>query len=330
MVHVRELSKVYRVHQRPPGLVPAFKSIFHRAYRNVPAVQSLSFDIGPGERVGFLGPNGAGKTTTLKMLAGLLHPTSGSALVNGFVPRERSVGLLKSITLVMGQKQQLLWDLPPAETFALNRAIYEVPPAQFQDTVRELSELLELGELVNQPTRQLSLGERMKCELAAALLHRPKVLFLDEPTIGLDVAMQLTVREFVRRYNERYGATVLLTSHYMEDVRALCPRVVVIDKGRLLFDGAIEELVKSVKPNKRIVLKLSRPVDGADAARFGEVMEHEPSRIELDVRPDQLQAAVAGALASLPIADLVVEDPPLEDALRELFRRSRTDGADSR
>ncbi len=325
MIQVRELSKTYRVFRRPPGLAAAFRSLWHRTYDEVHAVEKLSMEIAAGERVGFLGPNGAGKTTTLKMLSGLLHPSSGEVRVAGHEPKERSVAFLKSITLVMGQKQQLLWDLPPAETFAMNRAIYGVDEAVFRETIGELSELLELGGLVNTPTRNLSLGERMKCELAAALLHKPRVLFLDEPTIGLDVTMQVTVREFVRRYNERFGATVLLTSHYMDDVLALCPRVVVIDKGSLLFDGALDGLVRSVRPRKRVVLKFSREVARADVERFGAVAEHEPLRTALEVSPDALQQAVGGAMQALPVADLVVEDPPLEDVLRDLFQRARAD-----
>ncbi len=231
MIDVSELSKSYRVHKRAPGIAAALRSVFRRRYETVKAVEELSFRIAAGERVGFLGPNGAGKTTTLKVLSGLLHPTSGKVQVDGHVPHTRDPRFLKHITLVMGQKQQLLWDLPPSETFALNRAIYDIPRAQAEDTIRELTELLELGELISKPTRQLSLGERMKCELAAALLHRPRVLFLDEPTIGLDVSMQATMRDFIRDYNERFGATVLLTSHYMDDVAALCPRVIVIDTG---------------------------------------------------------------------------------------------------
>ena len=213
VIDVRGLSKHYQVHRRPPGLAAALRSVFRRRYDTVRAVDGIDFSVGEGARVGFLGPNGAGKTTTLKMLSGLLHPTAGEVKVAGHVPRRREADFLKAITLVMGQKQQLIWDLPPAETFAMNRAIYEIPRARFEETLEELVRLLELGDLVNKPTRQLSLGERMKCELAAALLHRPRVLFLDEPTIGLDVSMQATVRGFVRSYNERFGATVLLTSH---------------------------------------------------------------------------------------------------------------------
>ena len=226
--------------------------------KTVAAVDVIDFDIADGERVGFLGPNGAGKTTTLKVLSGLLHPTSGEVSVDGHEPGRRQDVFLKKIMLVLGQKQQLLWDLPPSETFELNRAIYDVPRAQFQATLKELSTLLELGDLVKKPARTLSLGERMKCELAAALVHRPKLLFLDEPTIGLDVSMQATVRHFVRDYNERYGATLMLTSHYMEDVAQLCPRVIVIDHGKIVYDGALEELVTRIRPNKRIVLRFAR------------------------------------------------------------------------
>src|SRR5262250_450278 len=210
-IALRGLTKHYRVHRRPPGMAAAIRSIFHRSYETVRAVEDLSFTIEPGERVGFLGPNGAGKTTTLKVLAGLLHPTAGDVKVVGHVPQRREISFLKQITLVMGQKQQLLWDLPPVETFALNRAVYDIPRAQFDATLGELTELLDLGTIARKPSRQLSLGERMKCELAAALLHRPQVLFLDEPTIGLDVTAQRRIRSFIEAYNPRYGATVLLT-----------------------------------------------------------------------------------------------------------------------
>ncbi len=237
---------MYRVHERPPGLGAALKALFKREYREVRAVDGVSFSVAEGERVGFLGPNGAGKTTTLKMLSGLLYPTSGELRVGGFVPSERKADFLRSVMLVMGQKQQLLWDLPPSETFELNRAIYDVPRAQFRETMDELLALLEIGDVIKKPTRELSLGERMKCELAAALVHRPKVLFLDEPTIGLDVSMQITMREFIRRYNERHNATLLLTSHYMDDVVALCPRIVVIDHGTITYDGPTGELKSRV------------------------------------------------------------------------------------
>jgi ABC-2 type transport system ATP-binding protein len=322
VIEVRGLTKHYRVHRRPPGFKAALRSVFHRPYETVVAVDGISFAIKPGERVGFLGPNGAGKTTTLKMLAGLLHPTSGEAAVAGFTPRLRQADFLKQITLVMGQKQQLLWDLPASETFELNRAIYGVPRAQFNETLAELSRLLELGDLVGKPARQLSLGERMKCELAAALLHRPRVLFLDEPTIGLDVSMQSTVRAFVQAYNERFGATVLLTSHYMEDVAALCPRVIVIDRGRLIFDGALLDLVHQVRPDKRIAVRLSRPVPRADLEKLGRFVSGDGDQAILQVSSTGLPESVARILATLPVSDLAVEDPPLEEVFRELFARS--------
>ncbi len=320
-VDVRALSKTYRVHERAPGLKAALRSVFRRTYKTVHAVSDLSFRVEPGERVGFLGPNGAGKTTTLKMLAGLLHPSAGEATVAGFVPQKRETEFLKRITLVMGQKQQLLWDLPPADTFLLNRAIYGIPDAQYEATLAELDALLDLGEITAKPTRQLSLGERMKCELAAALLHRPSVLFLDEPTIGLDVSMQLAVREFIRRYNEKHGATVLLTSHYMDDVASLCPRVVVIDEGKLRYDGDLPTLVRSIRPDKRLTLRLSRPLDRALLERAGQVVELDAGRAVLHVHKDDLRDAVSHLLGQPEVADLTIEDPPLEEVMRELFAR---------
>jgi ABC-2 type transport system ATP-binding protein len=322
-VLVRGLSKTYRVHERPPGLAAAVRSVFRRTYKEVEAVVDLSFSIEHGERVGFLGPNGAGKTTTLKILAGLLHPSKGEARVSGFVPQRREADFLRSITLVMGQKQQLLWDLPPAETFALNRAIYGVPEAEARATLAELHELLDIGEVANKPTRQLSLGERMKCELAAALLHRPAVLFLDEPTIGLDVSMQLAVREFIRAYNERRGATVLLTSHYMDDVASLCRRVVVIDHGKLRYDGDLTALVRSVQPHKRITLKLAGAPDREALEKVGAVVELSAGQAVLQVPQGDLRDAVAHLLGMAAVTDLTIEDPPLEEVMRELFQAGR-------
>ena len=331
MISVKHLVKHYRVHTRPPGLGAAVRSVFRRNYRAVPAVDDISFEIAAGERVGFLGPNGAGKTTTLKMLAGLLHPTSGEAIVAGHRPAARERDFLRSIMLVTGQKQQLLWDLPPSETFELNRAIYDVPREEFRRTVDELTELLDLAPLLGKPTRQLSLGERMKCELAAALLHRPKVLFLDEPTIGLDVTMQAGVRAFIKDYNERHGATVLLTSHYMDDVAALCPRVIVIDQGHLTYDGALDELVRQIQPEKRVTLRLSNPVSRADLDSLGgRVLSQDDAQAQLQVDVPSLRTLVAQALARLPVADLTVEDPPLEEVLAGLFARSRAAAAGGR
>src|SRR5438477_5451255 len=323
MIEVAHLRKWYRVHRRQPGLAAALRSLVRRSYEDVKAVEDVSFSISAGERVGFLGPNGAGKTTALKVLSGLLYPTEGRVVVGGFVPQERARGFLEQITLVMGQKQQLLWDLPPSETFLLNRAIYDIPRKQYEATVAELTELLDLSPLLGKPTRQLSLGERMKCELAVALLHRPKVLFLDEPTIGLDVSMQATVRGFVRAYNERFAATVLLTSHYMADLAALCPRVMVIDKGRMIYAGALPELIRRVRPDKRVLLRLSRPVETRELAKLGSIVSQTDAQAVLQVSQDALQPAVARALSSLPLTDLTVEDPPLEEVMRDLFAQGR-------
>jgi len=330
VIRVDDLVKTFRVHRRPAGLGAALRSIFHRKYEIVRAVDGVSFRIERGERVGFLGPNGAGKTTTLKVLSGLLHPTSGAAEVDGFEPRRREPAFLKGITLVMGQKNQLLWDLPAAETYALNRALFDVPRDEYRETLAELSALLDLENLSTKPTRQLSLGERMKCELAAALLHRPKTLFLDEPTIGLDVSMQVAIREFIRSYNQRYEATVLLTSHYMQDVTALCPRIIVIDKGHLIYDGDLRALVRKVHPNKLVSFTMTGAIGPAELERLGDVVSSEGGRIVLRVPQDRLRDLVSHALANLPVVDLSVEDPPVEDIMRELFRPGSAPEAASR
>ncbi|HEX4620912.1 MAG TPA: ATP-binding cassette domain-containing protein [Myxococcaceae bacterium] len=326
MISVRNLHKHYEVHKRAPGVKAALRSVFRRAYTTVKAVDGISFEIKAGERVGFLGPNGAGKTTTLKVLSGLLHPTSGEVTIDGHIPKRREDAFLKKIMLVMGQKQQLIWDLPPADTFEMNRAIYDVPKAQFAETVSELSHLLELGDLVDKPSRQLSLGERMKCELAAALVHRPQVLFLDEPTIGLDVSMQAVIRSFIKAYNEKYGATLMLTSHYMDDVAALCPRVIVIDKGQISYDGELDALVERIRPEKRVVIHLDKPIEAAALAALGKVVSHEPARAVIQVSKDVVNTTVARVLA-LGVRDLTVENAPLEEVMSELFSRTRANGA---
>ncbi len=315
--------------ERAAGLAASLKAVFVRPKKLVRAVDGVTFAIEAGERVGFLGPNGAGKTTTLKMLSGLLHPTAGSIRVAGHVPQRREAAYLDQIMLVMGQKQQLVWDLPPADTFELNRAVYRVETAQYEATVKELTELLELGDLVKKPTRELSLGERMKCELVAALIHRPKVLFLDEPTIGLDVSTQVKVREFIREYNERHGATLMLTSHYMDDVAALCPRVIVIDKGRLTFDGSLEALVRQVRPEKRLTLHFRGEADDAALADLGQVISRTEGQVVLQVAQSELARAVSKALATLEVVDLTVEAAPLEEVMSELFSRGRA-AADDR
>jgi len=318
VIVAKDLKKHFKVHKRPPGFGAAVKSLFHRTYETVKAVDGVSFTIERGERVGFLGPNGAGKTTTLKVLSGLLHPTSGEATVEGFEPFQRAPELLSKITLVMGQKSQLIWDLPPSETYAMNRAVFDVPQAQFAATLKELTELLELGDLVDKPTRQLSLGERMKCELAAALLHQPTTLFLDEPTIGLDVAMQVAIRDFVRSYNQRHSATVLLTSHYMDDVVALCPRIIVIDQGTLIHDGDLRGLVKQMDPDKRVSFTMAS-LDEEALAKLGTVLTKDGKRITLRVPERELPGVVGELLGKLGVSDLAIEDPPLEDILRKMF-----------
>jgi len=327
VIRTRELTKHFRVHKRPPGFRSAVRSLFHRQYEVVKAVDGVSFTIERGERVGFLGPNGAGKTTTLKVLSGLLHPTSGEAMVEDHVPARRQTELLQKITLVMGQKSQLIWDLPPADTYELNRAVFDVPRRQYQETLAELTQLLELGPLLHKPTRQLSLGERMKCELAAALLHRPTTLFLDEPTIGLDVAMQLAIRDFVRTYNQRHEATVLLTSHYMDDVVALCPRIIVIDAGKLIHDGDLRGLVKAMDPDKRVSFTLTQPIGDDELGKVGALLQRDGARVTVRVPEREIPAAVGHLLRELRVADLAIEDPPLEEILREMFGKAKQERA---
>jgi ABC-2 type transport system ATP-binding protein len=323
MISVRDLTKHYRVHQRQPGLAAALRSLVRRQYRVVKAVDGIAFDIAAGERVGFLGPNGAGKTTTLKVLSGLLHPTSGSVRIDGHEPHRREDAFLNKMMLVTGQKQQLLWDLPPSDTFELNRAIYDVPRPEFRRTVDELTELLKIADIVGTPTRQLSLGQRMKCELVAALIHRPRVLFLDEPTIGLDVAMQSVIRKFILEYNQRHSATIMLTSHYMDDVVALCPRVIVIDQGRLIYDGTLEELVRRVRPEKRIVFRSAQRVAREQLEAMGRVVSENGEQVVLQVPGERVNETVTRLLTSMDVTDLNVEAAPLEEIMSELFAGAR-------
>ena len=319
-IDVRELSKTYEVPVREGGLAAALKSLVQRQTRHVEAVKQISFAVAPGEIVGFLGPNGAGKTTSLKMLSGLLHPSGGQGRVLGFEPFKRQRDFLRQITLVMGNRNQLLWDIPVIDSFERNRAIYRLERSAYQQTVEELTALLDLDALLDKPVRNLSLGERMKCEIAAALLHKPQVLFLDEPTIGLDVTMQRRIRAFLTEYNQRYGATVLLTSHYMADVEALCKRVVVIHQGLLLFDGQLTELVQRFSPHKTIIVELEN--GHGDLGNYGEIVASSEGRVSLRV-PKAETAQVTGRLLSeQPVLDLTVEDPPIEDVIEEVFERA--------
>ena len=322
VIRVEQLSKTYVVPVRGSGLAAAFKSLVHRQTRAVEAVRQVSFIVEPGEIVGFLGPNGAGKTTTLKMLSGLLHPTAGEARVLGYVPHRRERAYLRQITLVMGQRNQLIWDIPVMDSFERNRAIYRIPEPTFTRTVTELRELLDLQALLDKPVRNLSLGERMKCELAIALLHGPRVLFLDEPTIGLDVTMQRRIRAFITEYNRRTGATVLLTSHYMADVEALCKRVVVIHQGRRLFDGQLTALVQRFASHKVIAVEVAG--DGIDLARYGEVVASSGGRVTLRVPKEETARVTGRLLSELTVTDLTVEDPPIEEVIDRVFQQEAT------
>jgi ABC-2 type transport system ATP-binding protein len=323
---VRDLRKVYRVPQREPGLRAALRSVFRRQYVDCLAVDDVNFTVQPGEILGFIGPNGAGKTTTLKMLCGLLYPTSGEARVDGHVPWERRTEFLRRISMVMGNRHQLAWENTVNDSFHLLAEIYNVPRGQFADTRGELVDLLELEDLLPKMVRDLSLGERMKCELAAALLHRPTVLFLDEPTLGLDVSMQFRLRQYIARYNHQTGATVILTSHYMADVVTLCPRVILIHQGRLLFDGQLSRLAEQMAPFKLIRADLG---DGAGDAVAGLLSELGPGvtlvaqddrKLTLRVRRREASHVTARLLRDIAVVDLSVEDPPIEAVIDQVYR----------
>ena len=320
-IRVSDLRKTFKVPEREAGLRASMRSLVRRTHREVHAVAGVCFQIPAGEVVGFLGPNGAGKTTTLKMLSGLLFPTSGDVSVLGHVPWRRERDYLRRMTLVMGNRNQLQWDIPALDSFEMNRAIYRIPYPDFRATRDEIVELLEIGDLVRKPVRTLSLGERMKAEIAAAMLHRPLVLFLDEPTIGLDVTMQKRIRTFLGEYNRRYGATVLLTSHYMADVQALCKRVIVIDEGSILYDGSLRELSTRYAPHQTINVTLADP--GHDLGGFGEILTAEDasdsSRVSLKVPKEQTSAVAARLLAAHDVTDLTIEDPPVEDVIEQVF-----------
>jgi ABC-2 type transport system ATP-binding protein len=286
----------------------------------VEAVKAVSFSIEAGEIVGFLGPNGAGKTTTLKMLTGLIHPSAGTVRVAGHIPFRRDRAFLQTITLVMGQKQQLLWDLPALDSLRINAAIYGLSDRTFRDRVEELAAMLDLRAQLSQPVRKLSLGERMKAEMMAALLHRPQVLFLDEPTLGLDVNAQVAVRNFLRDYNQRYQATILLTSHYMADITALCRRVLLIHQGQLIYDGGLEQLLDRFAPYREVKLELASAGDAQQLAAYGELERLEGCSASLIVRRDQLTQTVSHLLAHLDIQDLTVTDPPVEEVIGRVFQ----------
>ena len=321
MITVEHLGKTYRVADKDPGLTGTLSHFFKRRSRDVQAVNDLSFSIKPGEMVGFLGANGAGKTTTLKMLCGLIHPSRGQVRVAGFLPQRRQSTFLRQITLVMGQKQQLIWDLPPLDSLRVNAAVYGIPEPEMHRRITELADMLELGEELTRPVRKLSLGQRMKAELLAALLHQPSVLFLDEPTLGLDVNAQARVRSFLADYNRQTGATVLLTSHYMADITALCPRVLLIHQGELFHDGDLDELAVSLSPARQVRLELNQPVSRELLAGFGEIETFEDRCVCLLVQRERLTDVVARLLADFEVQDLEVNDPPIDELIGDLLRR---------
>ena len=321
IIEAEQLSKTYRVADKQPGMAGTLRHFVRRRHRDVPAVSGVSFAIAPGEMVGFLGPNGAGKTTTLKMLTGLIHPTAGTVRVAGHDPKRRQAAFMHQITLVMGQKQQLIWDLPPLDSFRVNAAVYGLTPPEARRRISELADMLELGEELTRPVRKLSLGQRMKAELLAALLHRPAVLFLDEPTLGLDVNAQARVRDFLADYNRCTGATVLLTSHYMADITALCDRVLLIHEGRLFYDGRLELLSERLAPWRQVRVELASPQPAAAFANFGEIESLEGSELRLLIPRQQLTASVSRLLAEHQVVDLEVSDPPIEELIGRLFRQ---------
>jgi ABC-2 type transport system ATP-binding protein len=327
VIEIDRLSKSYRVYQKKEGLWAALQGLVRREYREVQAVREVSLQVEQGEFVAFLGPNGAGKTTTLKLLSGVIYPTSGTARVMGHVPWKREMAYRRRFALVMGQKNQLWWDLPAMESFRLHQQIYRIEPRQFARTLDELTSLLEIGHLLRQPVRELSLGERMKMELAAALLHSPEVLFLDEPTIGLDVVAQHRIQQFLRTYQQQRKITVLLTSHYMKDVAALCKRVVIIAQGQIRYDGSLSGIVDQFSSQKLVTLQLANGQASPAFGRFGQLVSVEPPKVRLRIERTQVPRALAAILAEHTVEDVIVEDPPLEEVIAALFSRVQAEDA---
>ena len=326
-ITVNHLTKTFKIPQRQPGLKAALGSLIKRRYHEVHAVDDITFSLQPGEMVGFIGPNGAGKTTTLKMLAGLLHPTRGEALVAGFIPWERKIPFLRTISMVMGNRNQLTWENTVADSLYILSEIYNLPPSQYRQTLDELVAVLDIKDHLPKMARNLSLGERMKCELAAALLHRPQVVFLDEPTLGLDVSMQIRLRNFIAEYNRTTGATILLTSHYMADVVSLCPRILLIQGGSLLFDGELKQLAEKMVPYKQVRLEYGEAVSASLHTLLEKmlqditVLEQTPSRSLLRVSRTQVSAVVSHLVQEMPLADLSVEDPPIEAVIDLVYQQ---------
>ncbi len=318
IISVKDLKKYYQVFDKEPGISGTFKSLFNRKYTDAKAVDGISFEIEEGELIGFIGPNGAGKTTTLKVLSGLLYPTSGEVKVLGFTPWERKTEYLKQFSLVMGQKNQLYWDLPAIDSFNLYKEIYEVSDSGYKKTLDELVELLDVSEILKVQVKKLSLGQRMKMELIAALIHSPKLLFLDEPTIGLDVVMQKILREFIASYNKRKNATIILTSHYMQDVKELAKRVIIIDHGRILFDGQLSDVIRKFSSNKVLNVSFEKAVKKEDLIKFGKVEEKE-GLFSITLKREESSNAVEAILKKFPVEDLTIEEPQIEDIIRQVF-----------
>lgn len=326
IISVKNLKKYYSVHKKEPGVLGSIKSLLNRKYEEVKAVGGISFEIKEGELVGFIGPNGAGKTTTLKVLSGLLYPTSGEVRVLGYEPFKRQAIFQKQFSLVMGQKNQLWWDLPPWESFILNKEIYEVSDEKFESVIDELSDMLDVSDVLKVQVRKLSLGQRMKCELIASLIHSPKVLFLDEPTIGLDVVAQKKMRDFIRGYNEKFKSTIILTSHYMGDVKELCRRVIIIDSGIILYDGLLNDIIEKFAPHKVISVDFdpstSLRVEREKLETIGEVIEFDGMHALIHVPSKEAPKRASKLLDKFPVADLTIEEPPIEDIIREVFSKS--------
>lgn len=321
MIQVENLKKYYKTYEKEPGLKGSLNSIFHRKYKNVKAVDDISFRINEGELVGFIGPNGAGKTTTLKVLSGLLYPTEGKVRILGYEPFKREKDFQKQFSLIISQKNQLWWDLPAIDSLILNREIYEVSDKEYKQTLNELVEILEVKDLLNVQVRKLSLGQRMKMELIAALIHSPKLLFLDEPTIGLDVIMQKRIRDFIKDYNQKYNATIILTSHYMTDVKELCKRVIIIDKGKILYDGLLEKIVDKFSSHRIINLEFEKRIEENELEKFGKIKKFDKFHALMEIEKESTSKNIAQILDKLPVRDLTIEDPPIEDVIRMVFSR---------